>query len=237
MKHTDIFKAEELELAHICVLPHGWRVVNRGESIWNYRVKFEVLIMAGNRISRTFNTLAVHTLAENGKILDYTWRDEVSKLPLADVLKPYYTKHGNLDDTAIKSRVSKLLVEAMYWTSHAEEKLTVFPLNLFIGKPFSWRVDGIEEMTVEQFLYAEVLDDHDKMKQIYMDVYPRLVNAIMGMDNARICGYGLEPFQGVIEMKEPGLCTSLPCLPNMFYGLQEEGGKVYHFVECEKMGA
>lgn len=236
MKHTDIFKAEELELAHICVIPRGWLVGKSSENLRENKVEIEVLIMAGNRISRTFNTLAVFTRPGNNKILQYGWNSE-SNLPLADVLKPYYTKYGILNECVVKDMASMLALEAMYWTSHKEEKLTVFPLSLFLTRDFSHKIDGIERMTIYQLMQAEVLDDHDRMKQIYMDVYPRLVNAIMGMDNARICGYGLEPFQGVIEMKEPGLCTSLPCLPNMFYATIEEGGKVYHFVECEKMGA
>lgn len=237
MKYTDIFKAEELETtAHICVISHGWDVVSEGENIRHDKINVEVLIMAGKRISRTFNTLSVYSRTEENKILDYAW-NSTSSLPLVDVLKPFYLKHGILNECTMYDLVSKLIVKALYWTSHTDERLTVYPLYRFLEKAVSHEIKELSSLSVYNLMYADILDEQDKMKQLAIAFYPRLVNAIMGIDNARICGRGLKPFQGAIEMKEPGQCTSLPCLPNMFYSLIEEGGKVYHFVECEEIGA
>lgn len=236
MKHTDIFKAEKLEEAHICVIPHGWEPVSKGNIIKHDKIKVEVLIMAGKRISRTFNTLSLYSYTESGKILDYDW-NSASRLPIADVLKPFYNKYGIEDDHAIKSMAAKLIVRTLYWTSHADGALDVFPLHVFLEKAVCYEIYGLDHMTVEQLTHAEVLDAQDKMKQLAMGFYPRLVDAIKNVDNARICGHGLDQFEGAIEMQEQGQCTSLPCLPNMFYGMTGEGGKIYHFVECEQIGA
>lgn len=240
MKHTDIFTAGELELAHIAVLPLNYSGIDEKERL----ARVEVLIMAGNKISRTLNEFAIfvrgatsNPFYETDDIMSYGWNSN-SYLPLAEVLKPYYNAHGIINMCVIKDLTAKLLMGALTRSHHTGDKLTVHSLRNFLYVDFSSEVDGLKlasgkPETVSGLMAGSrnILDDYDKMKQLDIEVYPRLVNAIMGIDNALIC-HGQNQFQGVIEMKEKGLIPATPVDPANNYGIIEEGGKVYHFIEC-----